>query len=261
MIIKSREVLPNGDVIVQFEHYRELIGSPHKKWSPNDWINRYGYYEKGGTEAVQRLLRPGDTAVDVGANMGYYTMMMASLVGPGGRVLAFEPVGSVSRYLEESVKLNGFTNVELFAMCLGAEDATLSFDRRTYRLNVSGSQPDQEIQVPVRLFDTMAAGLGIARLTLVKIDVEGAEMDVLQGMRHTVAEHRPHLILEIHPHMIAEFGHRTEELLSLLEAWGYTLEPLDPGGINLTGPRNCHVHGVPPATVDSSASGPDWQPE
>ena len=242
MVVRSRENLPNGDVIVEFEGYKELISSPTRKWSPSWWIYERGYYEKNVTEAVQRLLHPGDTAVDVGSNMGYYTVMIASMVGPTGRVIAFEPVREASRYLLGSAELNDFRHIELFDCCLGAENGTIAFDRASYRVNAAHRDSERQLMVPIRAFDDMASELAPERLALVKIDVEGAEFDVIQGMAGTIAEHRPHILIEIHPEMIREFGHTAQELLGRLEASGYRVTALEERGICVDGPKSCHVH-------------------
>lgn len=244
--IKSRQVLPNGDVVIDFGRYRQLIGPPARKWSPNWWIYEHGYYEQGVTRAVQRLVQPGDAVVDVGANIGYYALMMASLVGPAGRVIAFEPHAPASRYLVESLKLNGYTNVQLLRVCLGSRNGRIYFDPKTLRGRCASSEDGSELTVEVRRFDDLVDELGLVdRISLVKVDVEGGEMDVVRGMYATLLTQRPHLLIEIHPGMLREQGEDPQELTHMLTESGYSLEPLDSWGVKLDGSRNCHVHACP----------------
>lgn len=242
MIVKSRETLANGNVIIEFANYKELISPPTQQWTPSWCINKYGYYEKEFTEAVHELVKPGFVALDVGANMGYYTVMMASLVGPAGKVIAFEPIKEPVYYLKESLQLNDFNNTQLFDTCLGDTSGEISFDRTSCRLNVSNKKVQLEMVVSIRPFDEMASEIGVSKVDLAKIDVEGAEFNVLRGMKNTLQKHGPHLLIEIHPAMIQEFGASAEEMLSFLSEMGYKTKPLDQTELNLDVPNNLHVH-------------------
>jgi FkbM family methyltransferase len=160
-----------------------------------------GGLEPGVRRVITALLEPGMIAADVGANVGLLTLACARAVGPEGRVYAFEPEAGPRKQLEKTLYLNGLRWVELSATALGARPG-----RRT--LHVSSilghsslyALPDEtttacEVEV-ARLDDAIPAGLTV---DLVKIDVEGAELDVLEGMGRILAQNTDIAI-------IAEYG-------------------------------------------------------
>ncbi|QDT15491.1 FkbM family methyltransferase [Alienimonas californiensis] len=178
-------------------------------------------YLLGTTEPeIQRLLaeliNPGDTVADVGANVGYLTTLAARLVGGetsgGGRVVAIEPLEENVRWIRHNVALNAgeerFGRIDVRCEALGAADGTATFQLSEVstwgRLESAGSAPNQPAgtrQVPVRSLDSLRAE-GVfgepPSLALLKIDVEGAEADVLAGGRETLRALRPLLLVELH---------------------------------------------------------------
>jgi FkbM family methyltransferase len=150
-----------------------------------------GYWEAWITQAVAAAVRPGWCCVDVGANHGYYTLLCADAVGPGGRVVACEPNPSVAALLEKTLRLNGFTGRttlvrEAVADMDGDSLALVVPPGRGMNAYLRPADPDG---VPVRTvtLDTLCHGLG--RVDLVKIDVEGAEEKVWLGMGETLRRH------------------------------------------------------------------------
>ena len=145
----------------------------------------FGVWEPGVERLVRELLAPGDVAIDVGANVGYYTLLMARAVGPRGKVLAFEPSPVTFERLRENVEMNGLDNVELFR--LGASDhrGTVGLSGGSIRNQGRSSmvRGDAEHQVEVAPLDEQIPEDLWPRVRLVKIDVEGAEPAVLAGMQ------------------------------------------------------------------------------
>jgi FkbM family methyltransferase len=186
------------------------------------------------------LVGPGDVCLGVGAEFGLYTHVLADLVGPRGAVHAFEPQRAAHRALQLGMRAAGLTWVGLHRLALGAVPGTahLSVPRRR-GLPVHGRAyltagarddgPNREFAdhrlepVAVETVDTVVAGLGLPRLTLVKADVEGAEGALLDGAEGTLARHRPHLLLEIEDRHTAKYGVRADELFDRLTVeLGYT---------------------------------------
>jgi FkbM family methyltransferase len=152
---------------------------------------------------MRRLLRPGDVCVDIGANLGYYSVEMARAVGPGGRVLAVEPVPMFRRILSRN--LAGADNVEILPYALGAEDGRISLGTplidgvfRHGRTHVVSGQDEvlgATYEVEVRRPDDLFADL--ERIDYVKCDIEGYEGVVFPNLRMSLERHRPIVQVEI----------------------------------------------------------------
>ena len=199
-----------------------------------DYVQRRIYYdchERSETAVISRLLRPGDIAVDVGANIGYFTLLAAAKVGETGRVHAFEPVPANFAALEHNVRLNGFQNVILHDSALGASNGTIllgSTEADGGHLT-SGSYtqdgPCHQVAVPVRrLDDCLPAAPPPRHLRLVKIDVEGGEAQVLHGFRRTLAATPPDaIVMEVNIPLLERAGSTPDALLAPLRDAGYSV--------------------------------------
>jgi FkbM family methyltransferase len=155
-------------------------------------------------EALKRILHPGMCVYDVGANVGFVTILAAQLVGPNGRVVAFEPLAANARQIGHNAELNRFTHVLVRQEALGNQDGQAPFrvsaESGWGKLAHLGSvrQETAIIEVPIRKLDDITAGGGLPRPDLLKIDVEGAEVDVLGGSVETLRTARPFLLVELH---------------------------------------------------------------
>ena len=157
--------------------------------------------EPGTGDVLRRLVRPGMTVADVGANIGLLTLLMAWATGPNGKVIAFEPEAIPRSNLEKMKYLNGLSWVEVRDQAVGEKAGRLTFHvsdiighSSLYALPEAEEARTVEVEV-VRLDDVAPA----KRMDVVKIDVEGAELDVLAGMRGVIAKN-PDLAI------VAEFG-------------------------------------------------------
>jgi FkbM family methyltransferase len=186
-----------------------------------------GYYEFWETRLVQELLRPGDTFVDVGANLGWFTLLAARCVGAAGRVFAFEPSPDVYEHLRENLRLNGSHNVtaEQLALFNRGGVALLSHSRPRHSGTASLFNKDPLArEVEVVTLDEYRSRLQIGAIRLIKIDVEGAEMEVLLGGQRTFAERVCECILiEVDEDHLHRRGLRSSDLLGQLRDWGYRL--------------------------------------
>lgn len=163
------------------------------------------------TDSVLLAIRPfvADDAVclDVGANIGLYSLALSALA-PRGRVFAFEPSPGSFEYLERNVEANGLANVESFQLALGDQaDATVHFHDIPFFTAGSFTVDDDSFltsevlgssyfEAPATTLDSFVAEHGIERVDLVKIDVEGAELSVLDGAKETLSALRPKVVLE-----------------------------------------------------------------
>lgn len=154
-----------------------------------------GMYEPIQTAWFKQCLCPGDVVIDVGASFGWYTTLAASLVGPTGKVFAFEPSPISSHVVEEMIQDSILQNVILTKAAVGRENGNVSLFLPTTRYLHSPSilQSDPgfvPIQVPVIALDHFAPLVNVPKVKLVKIDVEGYEPDVLAGMERLIKEKR-----------------------------------------------------------------------
>lgn len=157
----------------------------------------YGEYSEDELRLLAPLLRPGDTVVEAGANLGAHTLPLARAVGPAGRVLAFEPQRLVFQLLCANAALNSLTHVDARQAALGAAPGVLRVpplppDRAANFGGVSLSVDGPGETVPVLPMDA----LDLPACRLLKADVEGMESAVLEGARQTLARCRPVLYVE-----------------------------------------------------------------
>jgi FkbM family methyltransferase len=179
-------------------------------------------HEAHVTRVMTGWLKPGQTVIDVGANIGYYTLLAASRVGPSGRVLAFEPSAANCALLKASLRANGFTNVSVYNQAAADANGRLAFDMDDSNGGVSRAlSPGRTLVEAVALDQCLAAE---PRVDLIKLDVEGAEGLVLRGMRQLVRRHRPVLFTEFSPAGLAAIsGLSGEAYLGELRGLGYEL--------------------------------------
>jgi FkbM family methyltransferase len=159
------------------------------------------------TASYQNLLRPNDHILDIGANIGYYLLVAKRVVGEGARFLAFEPVPDNFAILERNLRRLGRINCRTIQSAIGAvNDTAMFYESRVSNfgglIQHSRQEIKREIPVDVRRLDDVLASFRDFRPTVLRMDVEGAELDVLAGGRKTLETHRPLLFIEFHPFAI-----------------------------------------------------------
>ena len=198
-------------------------------------------YEPGATGAMLSMLRPGGVFVDIGANAGYFTVIAGLQVGPSGRVFSFEPNPPLRARLTQHVAMNRLADrvtvvdvaladrsadgVPLFVSCWAENDGISSLTPSADTLRRGGLRMDATVPVSIRTFDQWFAPFGLAPIDLVKIDVEGAEAQVVAGMRDTLTRRPPRrIVCETMP---------DSDAAAVLRGYGYEQSMLDeiPGGI------------------------------
>jgi FkbM family methyltransferase len=179
--------------------------------------------------ALDTVLRPGSTVIDVGANIGVVAAYAAMRVGSAGRVVAIEPAADNLRVLEENIRRNHLTNVTIVEGAGGRRRESRPFYLRGDVSAVNSLFPEScyakvtaTTEVSVAPIDELVEG-GAA---LVKIDVEGAELDVLAGMPRLLAERSIHLVVEWHPVLQQAAGYAPDALPRMLLAGGFRIDAI-----------------------------------
>jgi len=179
-----------------------------------------GSYEHAKQKTFEKAVTMGSVVYDIGANAGFYTLLASVLVGPKGRVFAFEPVPLNLHHLNEHLRINRITNVTVIDAAVAGRAGVAHFDEGPNHsmghLAFGGS-----LTVRTVCLDEMVKSGELPPPDFMKIDVEGAEVDVLQGAKSVLENHHPVIFLATH----SEGLHRT--CSELLLSHGYSFECLD----------------------------------
>jgi FkbM family methyltransferase len=184
-----------------------------------------GTFEANTVAAIKTLARPGHVILDVGANVGCHTFLLATLAGPSGSVIAFEPIGWAFQKLTRNLALNPeIKNVRLEKLAVSSQPASgqvvkfraswRPFDRSNGRFTET---------VDVTTVDEYMKSLGSARVDFIKIDVDGFEFKVVSGARGTLLRDCPALVMEFGNYTLAAVGDSLQSLAELLMGMGYLI--------------------------------------
>lgn len=200
------------------------------------WLKGGQLYEPDVAKLLIRLLGPGDVAVDVGANVGFMTVLMGCLVGPGGQVVAFEPDSANIERLRNNMVVAGLDNVtvidrpasnraEQLTFYINSDDSggNALWDPGRYPGNERSKQQPRPLTVQATTVAQELHRLGVGVPRVIKIDTEGAEQKVLEGC-HALLEgrHVPFIIAELHLFGLAQMGSSQALLRGLMEGYGYS---------------------------------------
>lgn len=178
------------------------------------------FYGFAAPQTALAFAPPDGVAIDVGANLGEWSVPLARAVGRAGRVLCIEPNPAVAAALAATLRSNNLAQAEILPVALSASDAQGKLLIEAHDTGLSRLSPSETgIAVPLRRLDSIVAEYGLARLDLVKIDVEGHERQVLAGAAESLRRFRPAIIFES--------GHETQEdrraIAVLLDELAYDL--------------------------------------
>lgn len=182
-------------------------------------------WEPKETYWFMTVLREGDTVVDIGANVGYYTLLGARIVGETGRIYAFEPDPVAFGILEKNVRINGLTNVVLEQKAVSNEPGAIRLylaavnkgDHKIYETDESRAS----IEIEAVALDDYFAGSKTA-INFVKIDTQGAEGAIIEGMERIIRENDDILmVVEFWPFGLNGFGYDSDKFLAKLDAFGF----------------------------------------
>lgn len=186
-----------------------------------------GYYEEDTVRAIQSILEPGMTFFDIGAHFGQYTLIGAAAVRPAGTVHAFEPGPEQMSYLKHNVALNQLDNVVLNQIALGDRIGEIEFSIGP-KVNLGSSRIgatwDKTIKVEMTTLDAYCDTHDLSKIDVVKLDVEGAEMLVLEGARKTFASVPPKAVFyECIDSLCEQYGFRASDVHDFFRSEGYAL--------------------------------------
>jgi FkbM family methyltransferase len=245
----------------QFEWFRNKWGhdlylSPYYHIDRNILI--LGTYDADLHAALERLLQPGMTALDVGANLGEIALHMAARVGPTGHVHAFEPVPAVFTRLQEHICRNNLGSV-LYPHPIALSDQTgqteiafadPSADNQGLAsiTNLTDKAGPLRTTIPTLTLDDFVQRERIERIDLIKIDIQGAEPRFLAGAQNTLKRLRPQLLMEFSPDDLRQAHLTSRDLAHQLATLGYEIHPLTKTGF---GPA------LTPATTPENFAAPN----
>ncbi|MEP6716991.1 MAG: FkbM family methyltransferase, partial [Terriglobia bacterium] len=199
------------------------------------WISRFrfeflaGWFEQECTIWVRKFVKPGMTVVDIGAHLGFYTRLLSKLVGPAGKVLAFEANPENFAVLRRN--LRGYKNVELLNSCVADKDGSFTLyvspGHSNHSLMPGYSVAASTLTIPGVALDSFLAGRGIHEVGFIKCDTEGAEPLVLAGMRQTLSGLRaPVVLIEYNPAAIRCGGVEPERVPEFLAGLDYEVKAI-----------------------------------
>lgn len=200
-------------------------------------------YEEHVTRVIRTFLRPGVVVLDIGANVGYYTLLSAARISDTGKVIAFEPSSDNCALLRMSVRRNNFNNVVVHTKAVASKNGYVGFGGRDgsnggVSLSINTSHPTQ---VEAVALDTFLQDE--SKIDLIKMDIEGAEGLALNGMKQLLQRHHPVILSEFSPDALrALSGISPEDYLNGLRALGYELRVISNGGVtNLPSQTNDEI--------------------
>ena len=215
-------ISPSEEVSLWWSHFPCGLG-------PNaESIFAYWGDDAGDLRLLWRLLRPGMTFFDVGAYHGIYTIIAAMSLGPAGSIVAFEPSSRELRRLKLHLRLNGVASVKVVPCAVAAEEgsATLvtvvsgNLMRNSLRPPLT-RDPVEPVVVPKTTIDSYLARAGTETVDVVKIDTEGAELEVFRGAERLLSQLRPLVICEVLDESTRPWGYPASDIIARLQSYDY----------------------------------------
>jgi FkbM family methyltransferase len=202
-----------------------------------------GYYNREIVALLDKLVQPGMVVLDVGANIGEISLVCAKRVGSAGSVISFEPMDDIADELQKNIDRNQFRQVTVVRAGLSDKAATqvpiyASCGQRPQgeeNCGLGSLYGEKAQAAPVQFIDvtTLDAYLArspLAKLDVIKVDIEGAELPFLRGAEQALRTHRPQLIVEVQERSAAVAGYTASAILDYLSGLGYTFERIERNG-------------------------------
>jgi FkbM family methyltransferase len=186
----------------------------------------YGYYEKALGDILKKIIKPGGVFIDIGANIGYFSLLIANNV-PTAKVISFEPARDIFLKLKENISINNIKNITPFNAAIGEmnEEKEL-FISGADNLGMSSFQQPENFSgkkeiVQVLTIDDWFKRAGLAKIDVIKLDVEGSELSALKGMSEVLQSFKPMVIVEINPETLAMFGLKSATIHNYLDKFNF----------------------------------------
>lgn len=201
-------------------------------------IYYHGLYEEEETSIIKKIVKEQMNVLDIGANIGYFSLMMANLIGPKGKVYAFEPNPKMFLRLKKNLEINPSYSdqIEINQLALGNMEGIaklfcpppglegLGGLRNTKRIPI-----DKTINVNVITLDKYVKEHNIKKIDFIKLDVEGGEYDVIKGAEDTLTKNHPIILFEAEEKNIAPYDYHVFEVIDYLKNNGYVVEKIGNG--------------------------------
>lgn len=233
---KFKSAINNGIVWLSDENIAiHTSADSYIEWT----ILSTGTYEDEINKLIRISLKNGNNALDIGGNIGLQSIRMSQCVGDTGKVYAFEPLIYLQEKLSRNILLNKALNVTLFPCALSDKESEADFtinrtswNQGTFSLTNNSSGAEKQ-HVIVKMGDNIPEIQSLASLGLVKIDVEGFEHQVLQGLTQTLRKHKPRIIFEYDKNYWVNTGQDINDCYAFLSSLGYTCYQITPVGCEL----------------------------
>ncbi len=236
--VESLRILPEGIFVRSRSQQIELWLDPHDQHLVPYTLMNFRAYETAETEFLKTIASNDWTIIDIGANCGWYSLALAKRF-PGTTIHACEPIPATHAILERNIRHNGLNNITAHRLGFSDRDGTLEFLHTPHcsgatslaRAGQPGRQEDLEkVSCPGTTLDLFCARNSLAP-QLIKCDVEGAELMVLQGGEATLATHKPAILIELLRKWSRQFGYHPNDVLALLGKHGYQAYTLGSDGL------------------------------
>lgn len=238
--VEALSIQSDGVFVRSRSQQIEMLLDPKDQHLVPCTLMNFRAYEIAETEFLKAVTGPDSTVLDIGANCGWYSLALARQC-PRAQIHAFEPIPSTNKILLRNVRQNGFTNITVHPLAFSNKEKDLEF---LYTPNCSGAtsltmagQPESQerlerIRCPGTTLDLFCASHRLAP-DIIKCDVEGAELMVIQGGEATIAKHKPVILIELMRKWALQFGYHPNDVLTLLAKYGYRAYVIDINGLTL----------------------------
>jgi len=212
-----------------FTHFGDITRILYTK---QHLVNAKKSFEYDTLELYQNNINKGATIIDIGANVGLFSLLGSELIGPNGKVLAIEPSKQVFDCFNKNIELNNLKNIIAVNVALGEEEGFISMsypNKKDKEKNDAYGFIDTSKVGDVKcvVLDQFIKKHDIAKIDVIKIDVEGAELLCLKGAKEILKRDKPVIIFEAFEPYCKRFGYQLYDLLAFLKNYGYSLEQID----------------------------------
>ena len=231
-LVRSKLIISIGRIIQSFSKSDFVEIEGRKIFTRNNdglALSIFKIYEPNQTEVVKKYVHEGDTVIDIGAHVGYYTLLMAQLVGENGKVYSFEPDPVNFQLLKKSVEINGFENVVLIQkavsnitdkvkLFLGDDDSAIN---RIYDAKLGDAKESIDVD-SVTIDEYFKENDEL--INFIKLDSEGSEVKIINGMKQFLSRNKKLVMMtEFFPFLIKKSGDEPNQYLKSLEKSGFSL--------------------------------------
>ena len=239
----------NGLALIKYSIIRKIMFSLWKHFTP-EFVMTEGHkiyldpkdslglsldpnYEPQETQLLKKIIKKNSTVIDIGANIGYFTLLLAKLVGPDGKVFSFEPDPNNFSILEKNVKINGYSNVILTQKAISDKTETTKLYlckysngmHRIYQSEICEGYVEIESSKLDDFFESVKFN---GNIDFIKIDTEGSEVNVIRGIKNIInMNENIKILIEFEPWSIVQSGHSPKELLTEIENHGIKIFPIE----------------------------------